>query len=255
MSEDQEKPIADRNETGPKKIEITVSGAEAEGPSDEKTHDKPTNAYAAKASSAYQQQTAKAAEVADSKTAENTVEAGPSDTDDVWDEMDHNPPDGEATPTADISALEQEVAALKDQLARALAEQENVRKRMTKEADDARKYAASKFASDMLSVSDNLRRAIQSVDPEARETAAVKLVLEGVELTERELRAAFERHKIVCLNPEGEKFNPNQHEAMFEIPSGDVAPGTVMQVIQPGYMIADRLLRPARVGVSKVAYA
>ena len=252
MSEDQENPNADRNETGPKTIEITEAAAESGVSTDKKIHDKPTNAYAAKASSAYKQQTAKAAEAAESSTSENSIEADASEPADVWDEMDQNPSEGESAPTADIHALEQEVASLKDQLARALAEQENVRKRMTKEADDARKYAASKFASDMLSVSDNLRRAIQSVDPEARETAAVKLVLEGVELTERELRAAFERHKIVCLNPEGEKFNPNQHEAMFEIPSGDVAPGTVMQVIQPGYMIADRLLRPARVGVSKV---
>ena len=252
MSEDQETPTADRNETGPKTIEITEAPTESGASTDKKIHDKPTNAYAAKASSAYQQQTAKAAEAAESSTSENSMEADASEPADVWDEMDQNLSEGAAAPTADINTLEQEVAALKDQLARALAEQENVRKRMTKEADDARKYAASKFASDMLSVSDNLRRAIQSVDPEAREMAAVKLVLEGVELTERELRAAFERHKIVCLNPEGEKFNPNQHEAMFEIPSGDVAPGTVMQVIQPGYMIADRLLRPARVGVSKV---
>lgn len=257
------------NSSQPQTIKITVPGddtevaptdvtpegepsAEAEAQNVSEPAPEQTNAYAAKASSAYKQQAAHASKQAADATAQSEApKEADANTADVWDDMDANPPEGSPVSAEDVSALEGQIADLKDQLVRAVAEQENIRKRMTKEADDARKFAASKFAGDMLSVADNLRRAIDSVADEAREQDAVKQLLEGVELTERELLTAFERHKLVMINPLNEKFDPNLHEAMFEIPSADVDAGTVLQVVQNGYMIADRLLRPARVGVSK----
>lgn len=150
---------------------------------------------------------------------------------------------------ARAAALEAEVATLKDQLLRTLAEGENSRRRAQREREEAVKYAASQLARDLLNVADNLSR--------ARETgaASAEALLTGVELVERELLAAFERHGIKKIVPVGERFDPNFHQAMFEVPNAEAAPGTVVQVVQPGYVMAERLLRPALVGVAKAAPA
>ena len=158
---------------------------------------------------------------------------------------DKNSPWGEEGPEA-------EIADLKDKLLRALAENENTIRRAKREREDTAKYATANFARDMLTVSDNLGRAIEAI-PESLQTAddTIKAFLEGINLTSRELLGLLERHGIKKISPLGEKFDHDQHEALFEIPNSDEEPGTVVQVIEDGFMIYDRLLRPAKVGVSK----
>ena len=151
-----------------------------------------------------------------------------------------------------IALLEAEISQLKDQLLRALAETENVRRRGQRERSDAVKYGAAALVKDLLAVSDNLRRAIESVPRDAAtDDDRLITLLDGVELTEKELLAVFERHHIVKLEPLGEKLDPHRHEAMYEVPDPSQPPGTVVQLIEPGYLLHDRLLRPARVGISK----
>ncbi|WP_375461013.1 nucleotide exchange factor GrpE [uncultured Enterovirga sp.] len=156
-------------------------------------------------------------------------------------------------PVADpIAALEAEKLDLKDRLMRALADMENVRRRAEREAVDARTYAVTGFARDMLTVADNIRRALESVprgDPAVDD--AVKPFVEGIELTERDLLTTLSRHGVKRLEPEGSRFDPNMHQAMFEVANETVPNGTVVQVIQTGYAIGDRVLRPALVGVAK----
>ncbi len=142
---------------------------------------------------------------------------------------------------------------MKDRLLRTLAEMENLRKRTEREVADARLYGASSFARDMLAVADNMRRALDAVPPEARAgaEAGMKSLVEGVELTERELLKALEKNGVRQFTPQGEKFDPNVHQAMYEVPDASVPAGSIVQVVQPGYMIGERMLRPALVGVSK----
>jgi molecular chaperone GrpE len=148
-----------------------------------------------------------------------------------------------------VEALQNEVADLKDRLMRSLAEQENLRKRAERDRRDAETYGGQKLARDLLSVSDNMKRALETVKEDQRE--ANKGLIEGIELTQRELISAFAKHKIVPVAPEvGDKFDPNIHQAMFEAPFPDVKAGHILQVMAEGYMIGDRLLRPAQVGVS-----
>ncbi len=151
-----------------------------------------------------------------------------------------------------IATLEAEVSELKDQLLRSLAETENVRRRAQRDKADAAKYAAAPLLRDLLAVADNLSRAVTSV-PDGAEADDERLaaLLDGVKLTEKELGAVFERHHIVKLEPIGEALDPHRHEAMFEVPDPQQPSGTVVQVVQPGYLLHDRLLRPAQVGVSK----
>ena len=151
-----------------------------------------------------------------------------------------------------LEAAKQEVAQLKDQMLRALAETENVRRRAQREREDASKYAIANFARDVLQVSDNLHRALDAI-PAAALAAdeALKNLHEGVSATERQLEAALERQQVKRLWPMGEKFDANLHQAMFEVPTFDHQPGTVVQVMQAGYLIHDRLLRPALVGIAK----
>lgn len=165
-------------------------------------------------------------------------------------------PEGEKTEAdilAVIDALNAENASLKDQVLRAMADMQNLRRRTEKEIADARLYAVTNFARDMLNVADNTRRGLESVPADAHASAdgAFKALIEGVELTERDLLNTLERHGIKKLDPEGERFDPNRHEALFEIENADVPSGTVLQVMQSGFVIGDRVLRPARVGVSK----
>ena len=158
-----------------------------------------------------------------------------------------------AAPEDKAAALEAEVASLKDRLLRTLADMENLRRRGEKDIADARAYAVTNFARDMVNVADNLRRAIESAPEDARAAVegALKSVLEGVELTERDLLNTLERHGIKKLDPVGQRFDPNFHQAMMEIPDTTVPNGTVKQVIQTGFAIGDRVLRPALVGVAK----
>lgn len=146
-----------------------------------------------------------------------------------------------------------EAADARDKLLRTLAEMENLRRRTQREVEDARAYGVTSFARDMLSVVDNLRRALETLGAEARaqlEPTILGLV-EGVEMTERELLAVMERHGVHRLDPKGQKFDPNLHQAMFEVPDPSVPNGTVCQVVQTGYVISGRVLRPAMVGVTK----
>ncbi|PCI86369.1 MAG: nucleotide exchange factor GrpE [Hyphomicrobiales bacterium] len=152
-----------------------------------------------------------------------------------------------------IETLTDEVASLKDRLLREMAEMENLRRRSAKEKIDANKFAITGFARDMISVGDNLNRALQALPADVRENAAdeIKNLFTGVEMTNQEMLNVFDRHGIKQINPMDEKFNPNFHQAMFEVPNIEIANGTVVEVVQVGYAIDDRVLRPALVGVSK----
>lgn len=157
------------------------------------------------------------------------------------------------TPDAQIAELESQVNDLKDRLLRAVADAENTRKRAERDKQDASKYAMTSFARDVLSVGDNMRRAIDTLSDDDRTSAPepVRNLIEGVEMTEREFLSVLERHGVKAINPHGEKFDPNLHQAMFEAPDPSKPAGTVMEVVATGYVIGDRLLRPAMVGVSK----
>src|ERR1700738_5252836 len=151
-----------------------------------------------------------------------------------------------APETIDPADHQRVAAEYKDKLLRVLAEMENLRRRTEREIADARAYGISSFARDILAVADNMDRALQALDAEIREKAdaSVKALLDGVELTERELHKVLEKHGV-------KKFDPTLHQAMFELPDESRPAGTVAQVIQPGYMIGDRILRPALVAVAK----
>lgn len=149
--------------------------------------------------------------------------------------------------------LARENEELKDRGLRLAAEMENLRRRTARDVHDARAYAIANFARDMLMVSDNLRRAIEAVpaDAAAKGEAGLNSLLEGVEMTERAMLSTLERHGVKKIDPAGEKFDPNFHQAMFEVPNPDVPANTVVQVVQTGYVIGDRVLRPAMVGVAR----
>ena len=150
-----------------------------------------------------------------------------------------------------IAMLEDYLANAKQEVLYAQAETQNVRRRMEKEATDARSYAATGFARDVLSVSDNLTRALEAIPAEMRESDAMKPLVTGLEATGRELDSVFAKNGITRIASMGMPLDPNQHQAMVEIPSADVEPGIIVAEMQAGYMIKDRLLRPALVGVAK----
>lgn len=155
--------------------------------------------------------------------------------------------------TDQVAELTKEAAELKDKLLRTLAEMENLRRRTEREIADVRAYGIANFARDVLGVADNMRRAIDAIGAEVRETtdAAIKSLIDGIELTERDLLKVMEKHGIKRFDPQGEKFDPNFHQAMFELSDPNVTAGTVAQVIQAGYKIGERVLRPALVGIAK----
>lgn len=182
------------------------------------------------------------------------------------DAMTQNPATDEPTPelqdgqtaspeaflAGELTRVEAERDDLKDKLLRTLADMENLRRRTEREVSDAKAYAVTSFARDMLGSADNLRRALESV-PDAAcagNEAALKALIEGVELTERDLLKTLERHGVKKLEPQGEKFDPNMHQAMFEAPDAEIPKGMVSKVVQSGYKIGERVLRPALVGVS-----
>jgi molecular chaperone GrpE len=157
----------------------------------------------------------------------------------------------EATPEERIVQLEAEIAEQRDRLLRALAEVENTRRRAQREREDATKYAISGFAKDLLSVADNLRRALDSLPEAEAADQRTRSLLAGVAATERELLSVLERHGVRRIDPMGERFDHNFHQAIFEAERADRPGGTVIEVLQPGYVLQDRLLRPAMVGVAK----
>jgi molecular chaperone GrpE len=154
-------------------------------------------------------------------------------------------------PFTELENLYAENAALKDKLLRSLAEMENLRRRTDREVADAKTYGVSKFAREMLSFSDNLRRAIDSVPAQARADKNVVTLLEGMELMERDFLSRLSQFGVTKMDPKGQRFDPNQHEALFEIPDETQPNGVVAQVIETGYLIGDRVLRPAKVGVAR----
>jgi len=153
-----------------------------------------------------------------------------------------------------VEVLKAENADLRDKYLRLAAEMDNLRRRTERDVKDAKSYSVAGFARDMLAVSDNLRRALEAIPAEALAAggdAGLKALADGVEMTERSMLSALERHGVRKLDPIGEKFDPHFHQAMFEVPNPDVASNTVVQVVQDGYVIGERVLRPAMVGVSK----
>ncbi|OUX31591.1 MAG: nucleotide exchange factor GrpE [Rhodospirillaceae bacterium TMED256] len=183
-------------------------------------------------------------EVQISDEAQQIVEESAADSEEA--EMPDEP---EAAPEP---SPEQEAAEMKDRLLRALADVENTRRRAKRDVEDARKYAASNFAKDLLNVSDNLRRALDTVSEETREgDDIVKNLVLGIEMVEKELLTAFERQGVSKVDPLGEPFDHNFHQAMYEKPDTEYPNGTVAEVMQPGYVMHDRLLRPAMVAVAK----
>lgn len=152
-----------------------------------------------------------------------------------------------------IAGLQLELAEMKDRVLRAAAEMENLRKRTQREVADTRAYAIADFARDMLTATDNLERALMAMPKQARETAdaSTKSLIEGIEMTEREMQRLMQKNGVKPILAEGEKFNPHKHQAMFEVPDDSVPEGIVVQVVQAGFEIGDRVLRPAMVGVSK----
>jgi molecular chaperone GrpE len=159
----------------------------------------------------------------------------------------------EPDPHAVLQNLQRENAELKDKLLRALADMENLRRRTEKEVADAKLYGISSLARDMLSFADNSRRTVENIPPELRNSKdpLIKTLIEGIELTERDFLARLARHGVKKMQPLGAKFDPNLHEALFEVPDDLVPNGTIVKVVDDGYMIGDRVLRSAKVGVSR----
>lgn len=152
---------------------------------------------------------------------------------------------------AQIESLKAELAKTKDQMMRVAADAENTKRRALRDRDDAGKFAIQGFAKDLVNVADNLRRALDAVPDDLKEDVRVSNLTEGIEATERELLRSFEKNGIQKINPQGEVFDPNFHEVMFEAPVPGQAPGTIIEVVETGYTLHGRILRPARVGVAK----
>jgi molecular chaperone GrpE len=183
------------------------------------------------------------------RTAENRQASEEVECEEAMDQL--------AGSSAEIARLEAEKTDLTDRLLRLAADMDNLRRRTERDVIDARKYAVTKFAGDMLAVGDNLQRALDAVPAERRQAGdeAFSALLDGVEMTAREMERLLERNGITRIAAKGERFDPNRHQAMFEVPDSSVPAGTVVEVVQDGYQIADRVLRAALVGVSKDAPA
>jgi molecular chaperone GrpE len=180
------------------------------------------------------------------------AENGPDDADSAREDA-ATQARAEPDPFVVLENLQLENTGLKDRLLRSLADMENLRRRTEKEVADAKTYGVTSFARDMLTFADNLHRALANVPAEVRAKAepAVKSLIEGLELTDRDFASRLERYGVKKLDPAGQKFDPNLHEALFELPDESVPNATVVQVIEPGYVIGERILRPAKVGVSR----
>ncbi|MDB5683621.1 MAG: grpE [Sphingomonas bacterium] len=181
-----------------------------------------------------------------------------SDPNDIYEAVAGTAPDGEARADGDaggdeapFARLEAELEKLRHEVLYAQAETQNVRRRLEKEKADATAYASTGFARDILSVADNLSRALAAIPAELRDDERLKSLITGIDMTGRELESVFQRHGITKIEALGAKLDPNRHQAMMELERPDVEPGTIVQEMQGGYMIRDRLLRPALVGVAK----
>lgn len=163
-----------------------------------------------------------------------------------------NDDEGEVNePSSSVDELESKILELKDQLLRTVADSENLRKRLEREKEQTRKFGIANFAKDLLSIADNLGRALDAApNKEDVEDQAIENLVLGIQMTEQELQKAFDNNNIRKIDPLGEKFDYNFHQAMFEVEETDQEPGIVVQVLQPGYAIDDRILRPAMVGVA-----
>lgn len=168
-------------------------------------------------------------------------------------DFESDKPASQAAQDPSMESVQRENAELKDRLLRTLADMENLRRRTEKEIADAKLYGISSFANDMLSFADNSRRAVESIPPDLRQGAepAIKTLIEGIELTERDFLARLARHGVKKIDAFGTKFDPNLHEALFEVPDDSVPNGHVVKVVEDGYSIGGRVLRPAKVGVSR----
>ncbi|SER88331.1 nucleotide exchange factor GrpE [Rhizobium sp. NFR03] len=184
-----------------------------------------------------------------SKPAEDIVTPAEADVQDMFEDAD----EAAQAESEELEAAKAEAADFRDRYMRLAADMDNLRRRTEREVKDAKSYSVAGFARDMLAVSDNLRRALDAIpaDVRAGADAGLSTLIEGVELTERSMLSALERHGVRKLEPEGQKFDPNFHQAMFEIPNPDVPHNTVVQVVQAGFTIGERVLRPAMVGVAK----
>ncbi len=189
---------------------------------------------------------------------DGTFEANREETDDSeFDLAEEAAKSGFSSPveflSAELDRAEAEKQELKDNYLRAHAEMENLRRRTAKDVSDARQYSIAGFAREMLSVGDNLRRALEAVPEETLESsdAGLKALIEGVEMTERSMMQALEKYGVKRISPTNERFDPNFHQAMFEVPDETVPNNTIVQVVQDGFVIGDRCLRPAMVGVAK----
>jgi molecular chaperone GrpE len=187
------------------------------------------------------------------ETPENGDQVKPGVEPDLAEEIAVEEMSPEAALATELSRLDAENAELRDRLLRAAAELDNLRKRSEKEIADSRIYSIAGFARDMLTATDSLERALMALPPEARETEdkGMLSLIEGIEMTEREMQRLLGKHGITPIDAQGQKFDPHQHQAMFEVPDPSVPEGTVVQVMQSGYAIGDRVLRPAMVGVAK----
>lgn len=187
----------------------------------------------------------------DSENTENETPENETPETDITHEETAAEPQFEDTADDKLVIAVAEIADLKDRLLRAVAETENLRRRADREKADAANYAMTAFARDLLSVGDNLRRALESIPADADLGDNAKTLVEGIEMTERELANMLERHNIKKIDPLGEKFSHDLHQALFEVPDTGKENGTIVQVMQVGFVIKDRLLRPAMVGVAK----
>jgi molecular chaperone GrpE len=173
------------------------------------------------------------------------------DENEIYTAVAGEPPVEAEAAEAPTAKLEAEIAKLKSEVLYAQADTQNIRRRLEKEKADATVYAATGFARDMLSVADNLSRALAAIPAELRDDERLKPLVTGIDMTARELDNVFQRHGITKIEAVGAKLDPNRHQAMVEMENSDVEPGTIVHEMQGGYMIRDRLLRPALVGVAK----
>jgi molecular chaperone GrpE len=187
----------------------------------------------------------------DTATVADNKPMGPEATTPAKEASDAAPLANEVKGAPDAAGLAKEAAEYKDKLLRTLADMENLRRRTDREVADVRAYGVSNLARDVIGVADNLRRALEAAGESAAAEGPARNLCEGVELIERDLLKVLERHGVKRFDPTGAKFDPNLHQAMFEVANDGIAAGLVAQVIQPGYMIGERVLRPALVGVSK----
>ena len=235
-------------ETGETEAEATATGDEAEAEAESEAEAEAT----ATGDEAEAEADPEAEAEADPGAAEPPTEEPPKEKEEEPDPEALQAPGLEALQAPGLEALQDEVAELKDKLLRALAEAENVRRRAERDKGDASKYAIANFAREMVGVADNLHRAMAAVDEETRKAdSALDQMIVGLEMTEREILNTFERFGITRIEALGEKFDHNFHEAMFEVDDDQKPAGTVIQVVETGYVLNDRLLKPAKVGVAK----